>query len=1102
MTSPTHPIGQRLRQLSLLALVVLLILTSAPATRAAPVARRGVDAPALHALLAQAQANGAVRVIVRLNAPFSADNERGAPKAARSQGVIPQAARTQREGIQRAQDAVLHRLAGRTFDQAKRYQFIPYLTLAVDAPTLTALAADPDVADIQPDTLVAFAGGESMLKIGGNPQGTWGTSDLTGTGSTIAILDTGVMKTHQFLSGRVVAEACYSANDSTVHATSLCPDGSTASTAPGSGVNCPVTIAYCDHGTHVAGIAAGRSFFNQEHGPFNGVARDANLVAIQVASAINWPAKCQELLVTSPCAMTLRSNVLDGLEQVYWLATHTTNIAAVNLSLGQGLYTGACDSDPQWAPIRDQIILLRNAGIPTVAAAGNESSKTSINAPACLSAAIAVGATNLNDGLWDATNISPQVDLLAPGAGKLLGDGIVSSVPTTSGSTVSFNGEQGTSMAAAHVTGAWAVMKQKLGPAVSVDTVLQRLQNTGLYLSDTRTSGTQKWPRLRLSAALDADATCTDPFDWWGSDLTFDDNDWRGAADPVVINDPAKTHYFCSTVDEDWISFSASPDVTYQVETFALAQNNDTQLEVYHDTDPTPVATSDDADTGTYGSKVIFTPAESGIYYVRVRPGASGVGGSLAFAYSLRVRSLGNVCSDADDDTAATALPFTVNSIASRGLCGDSDQDWVKFQITKANTTLRLETLNLGVGQSWDGFWNQTDTVLELYGTDATTQLTSNDDVKGGVLRSLIEYTFTTPGTYYLKVRPYLVGGLGETYDVRLTRIDKPSIIATTISAGAAPRPLKKAPQATPEAAPAQDAGTHARRGRAPIVAICPEDTAETMGDGNDTAAAADPIVVGAQPQLQRFCSQTDEDWVKFDASANKTYQVETSDLSWNNDTRLTVYSDAGQTQVASNDDSDAGGYGSKLLFTPATAGTYYVRVRPVAGVGGDASFTYNVRVLDLGNPCSFNEPDSLPTQNKPFTVGQTEARGLCASGDADWVRFRITKANTTLRFETLNLGVGQDSSGGWHSTDTVLELYSTNGSTQLTSNDDVKGGVLRSLIEYTFATPGTYYLKVRGFNAQGGAGQTYDLRITRFDPLAPSSAASTRPGAAAKPLK
>lgn len=80
---------------------------------------------------------------------------------------------------------------------------------------------------------------------------------LFGVGQTVAILDTGVEKTHPFLMGKVVSEACYSTNNADLSSERpVCPGGVTNSTAPGSGVNC--AISGCDHGTHVAGIVGGK----------------------------------------------------------------------------------------------------------------------------------------------------------------------------------------------------------------------------------------------------------------------------------------------------------------------------------------------------------------------------------------------------------------------------------------------------------------------------------------------------------------------------------------------------------------------------------------------------------------------------------------------------------------------------------------------------------------------------------------------------------------------------------------------------------------------------------------------------------------------------
>ena len=61
-----------------------------------------------------------------------------------------------------------------------------------------------------------------------------------GTGWAVAILDTGVDNVHPFLSGKVLEEACFSANSS-------CPDGSTTQIGPGAGVPCTEFAARLRH---------------------------------------------------------------------------------------------------------------------------------------------------------------------------------------------------------------------------------------------------------------------------------------------------------------------------------------------------------------------------------------------------------------------------------------------------------------------------------------------------------------------------------------------------------------------------------------------------------------------------------------------------------------------------------------------------------------------------------------------------------------------------------------------------------------------------------------------------------------------------------------
>ena len=84
------------------------------------------------------------------------------------------------------------------------------------------------------------------------------------------------------------------------------------------------------------------------------------------------------------------------------------------------------------------------------------------------------GATDKSDVVAWFTNAAPFMSLWAPGVS------ITSSVP--GGGYQAFNG---TSMATPHVAGTWAILKQAV-PNASVDLILERLQLTGLPITDTR----------------------------------------------------------------------------------------------------------------------------------------------------------------------------------------------------------------------------------------------------------------------------------------------------------------------------------------------------------------------------------------------------------------------------------------------------------------------------------------------------------------------------------------------------------------------------------------------------------------------------------------
>lgn len=276
-----------------------------------------------------------------------------------------------------------------------------------------------------------------------------------GKGQSVAILDTGVDGAHPFLAGKVVAEACFSSSSTASGAKSLCPNGQTSQT--GAGAAKPCSDEGCEHGTHVAGIAAGKG------DQFSGVAPDAQLVAVQVFSEFEGP-NCGAQ--RSPCIGSFTSDQIRGLDFVLQQAS-ARHIASANMSLGGGSSTTACDTDLTKAAI-DQ---LRAAGVATVIAAGNDGLRNGVSYPACVSTAVAVAASTKQNQLASFSNCGPQVALVAPGVN------ITSSVPGGGFAALS-----GTSMAAPHVAGAFAALRS-LHPSASVDAIQSALKGTGLNVA-------------------------------------------------------------------------------------------------------------------------------------------------------------------------------------------------------------------------------------------------------------------------------------------------------------------------------------------------------------------------------------------------------------------------------------------------------------------------------------------------------------------------------------------------------------------------------------------------------------------------------------------
>jgi subtilisin family serine protease len=422
------------------------------------------------ALLTKLDQQERLRVIVQLKIP----------------GLTNKTAELNTPAIHTAQSDLLSTLSSNNVRLIHQYDYIPFMAVEVDRAGLEGLMRSPLVVGVEEDKVNTNFLNESTVII--KATDLW-SLDITGMDQVVAVLDTGVEKTHLALQNKVVSEACYSSNS--LVSTSLCPGGVPQSTEVGSAIPCSITG--CDHGTHVAGIVAAKGDI------VDGVAKDAKIIAIQVFHLTN-----------DNKLSAFDSDIALGLERVFELRTDF-NIASVNLSLGSTeTFTNECD---QYSSLlKASVDKLLSVGIVTIAASGNGSSYNGISSPACISTVVSVGASTDDDSIASFSNIAEILDLLAPGTS------IFSPVPINT-----YVIKNGTSMAAPHVAGAWALIRSA-EPDASVDEILDALKVTGVPILDTRNPSypTIK-PRINVFAALQSLLKPSNPLNISASDGEYVD---------------------------------------------------------------------------------------------------------------------------------------------------------------------------------------------------------------------------------------------------------------------------------------------------------------------------------------------------------------------------------------------------------------------------------------------------------------------------------------------------------------------------------------------------------------------------------------------------
>jgi subtilisin family serine protease len=413
---------------------------------------------------------------VVLQALESSERVRVVIELAEPGGAPPRGALRRREALRSGGDRVLAELGrgpAADFQVHHRFGTAPALAATLHRRALLRLVAHPDVSRIWLD-----AGGQgSLLQAlplveAYSAQAT----GLTGAGVTVALIDSGIDRSHPDLAGAVVGEECFCGGVTQA----CCPNGTNRQSGVGAGADDH------GHGTAVAGALAGRGNVAPR-----GIAPGVSLVAVKVLDAAN-----------RFCCL---SDVVAGLE---WVLDERPDVDFVNFSLQTEpptTYASACDASYPATLFTPVVAALRARGTAVFAASGNGRSSTRLPLPACLSQVIAVGAT------WDAalgpqsqfgctdtgtqadqiacfSNANAELDLVAPG-------GLTTTVERGGGvGTLA-----GTSFASPLAAGCAALYREAF-PADPVSALEAALEASPAQVLDPRSG--LVFPRLDCASAL------------------------------------------------------------------------------------------------------------------------------------------------------------------------------------------------------------------------------------------------------------------------------------------------------------------------------------------------------------------------------------------------------------------------------------------------------------------------------------------------------------------------------------------------------------------------------------------------------------------------
>ncbi|MDH4156679.1 MAG: S8 family serine peptidase, partial [candidate division Zixibacteria bacterium] len=262
-----------------------------------------------------------------------------------------------------SQDNLISALQTEGFELGYKNSHLPIISGRANETTLLALYERDDVLAVEYDMPMKASLAQSVPLVQGDYVRT--TLGYTGSGVVVAIVDTGMDTDHpNFTGGRILVQYHFLNAGGDVGPGAEDDNG---------------------HGTNCAGVAGSSGAV----GSF-GMAPQCDFVALKVlkSDGSGW--------------------LSDWTAALNWIIANnaTLNISVISASLGStALYTSECSASQ--TAMSTAVTTLRSMGVLLVAASGNDGDYNRMSAPACIGAAVSVGASfdsNLgrepNSGTW------------------------------------------------------------------------------------------------------------------------------------------------------------------------------------------------------------------------------------------------------------------------------------------------------------------------------------------------------------------------------------------------------------------------------------------------------------------------------------------------------------------------------------------------------------------------------------------------------------------------------------------------------------------------------------------------------------------------------